>query len=197
MYEVTRHSNSVVFLKKTTFKVLYFKHSQQSYFCGEELHLYKNLSFLMLYLPCSGLLHRIQIQSCYNGFKALDWKLKIKQVSRDREREKSFCNELLMTEMKLLFESIFIMLTQITNGSLNFGTFMPSTFTGHTKQFVQASSQATLKCQLWWLIYSYHHHEKTNATLTYHCLCRDTQGPQNYFSSLWLLIWGCLPPQLL
>lgn len=109
-----------LFKKPTTFKVTYFKHSQQSSFCREELHLDKNLSFLMLCAPCSGL-QRIQSQSCDNGFKALNWKLDIKQVIRDREREKekSFCNELLMTEVKLLFESIFIMLTQITNGSLN------------------------------------------------------------------------------
>lgn len=73
----------------------------------------------MLHPPCGRILQRIQIQSCYNAFKALNWKLKIKQVSREREREKSFCNELFMTAMKLLFESIFIMLTHITNGSLN------------------------------------------------------------------------------
>jgi len=55
-----------------------------------------------------------------------------------------------MTEMKLLFESIFIMLTQITNGSLKkyFSSLMPSTFTGHTKEFVEARSQSSLFSQL-------------------------------------------------
>lgn len=40
-----------------------------------------------------------------------------------------------------------------------FSTFMPSTFSGHTKQLVQASSQATFLSQLWRLIYSEHHHK--------------------------------------
>lgn len=56
-----------------------------------------------------------------------------------------------MAEMKKLFENIFIMLTQITNGLLNqnyFSTFMTFAFTGHIQQFVQVSSQATLLCQL-------------------------------------------------
>lgn len=195
-----------LFKKTTTFKVTYFKHSQQSSFCREELHLDKNMSFLMLCAPCSGLLQRIQIQSCDNSFKALNWKLEIKQVSRDREREKekSFCNELLMTEMKLLFESIFIMLTQLTNGSLNQKLFqyIHAFYLQWSYQTVgttlRYSSQATFLCQLWRLIYSEHHHEKKKkkATLRYHCLCRATQSPQNYFSSFWLLIWEGLPPQL-
>lgn len=43
--------------------------------------------------------------------------------------------------MKLLFKNIFTILAQITNGSLKkyFSTFMPLTFTGHTKECAEAS----------------------------------------------------------
>lgn len=53
----------------------------------------------MLYLSCSKLLQSIKIQSCYGYFNVLDWKQKIKQVSREMEteKEKRFCNELLIT----------------------------------------------------------------------------------------------------
>lgn len=53
----------------------------------------------MLYLPCSRLLQSIKIQSYYSDIYALDWKLKKPQFSRGMktEKEKRFCNELLMT----------------------------------------------------------------------------------------------------
>lgn len=53
----------------------------------------------MLYLSCSKLLQSIKIQSYYGDFNVLDWKQKIKQDSREMEteKEKRFCNELLMT----------------------------------------------------------------------------------------------------
>lgn len=51
-------------------------------------------------------------------------------------------------QTKLLLKNIFIILTQITSGSLKkyFSTFMPSTFTGHTKEFAEASSLNLLFC---------------------------------------------------
>lgn len=84
--------------------------TQQKSFCLGELDNHKYSSFLMLCPPYHRLHQGIQIQSCYSGFKALDWKLKIETYGialnmdgrkgrNGEEKERSFYYEPFMPEI--------------------------------------------------------------------------------------------------